>query len=264
MSQKIKIGIIGGSGLDDPKLLADYKESEADTPYGKPSSPLTLGKIGDTEVVIISRHGKNHALIPTLVPYRANIWALKDAGCSHILATTACGSLQENIKPNDFVFIDQFIDFTKHRNQTLFEDKVIHTPMAEPFCPNLRQILINSANNLKFNHHKRGTVVTIEGPRFSSKAESHMFRQFQADIINMSTVPEVVLAREAGICYGTMAMVTDYDSWKDNEEPVTWEMVVKRMEKNVDNIKKLLKEVVPKINFYDCDCQKTSADMSKK
>ena len=196
----VKVGIIGGSGLEDPKFLKDQREVEYETPYGKPSSPLMVGKISGVEVVILSRHGKGHTIMPTNVPYQANIYALKEAGCTHILATTACGSLREEIKPGELVFIDQFIDRTTKRRSTFYEkDLVCHIPMAEPFCPNLRRLLYEQARKLGFRCHERGTVVTIEGPRFSSRAESLMFRQWGGDVINMTTVPEVVLAREAGL-----------------------------------------------------------------
>lgn len=257
----IKIGIIGGTGLDDPRLLDDFQEIEVETPFGKPSSKLITGKLKGREIIIISRHGQNHSLMPTKVPFRANLWALKEASCTHILATTACGSLREEIKPGDLVFIDQFIDNTKHRNLTFFEDKVIHTPMAEPFCVNLRELLVKSARELDLLFHPKGTIVTIEGPRFSTKAESHMFRGWGADVINMSTVPEVILAREIGICYQAIAMSTDYDCWKDDEEPVTWEIIVGRMKQNADNVKKLLMAVVPKIDFYKCSCRHTAGEV---
>ncbi len=260
-NQAIKIGIIGGTGLDDPKLLSDFQELETETPFGQPSSKLTTGKLAERQVVIIARHGKNHSIMPTKVPYRANIWALKEAGCSHILATTACGSLRENIKPGDLVFLDQFIDNTKHRNLTFFEDKVIHTPMADPFCQNLRKLLVASAKELGIAHHEKGTIVTIEGPRFSTRAESHMFRGWNADVINMSTVPEVILAREVGICYQAIAMSTDYDCWKEGEEDVTWEMIVARMKENADNVKKLMMAVIPRINFYDCECKGVTTEV---
>lgn len=260
-NQAIKIGIIGGTGLDDPKLLTDFQELEVETPFGKPSSPLTTGKLGDKEVVIIARHGKDHSIMPTKVPFRANIWALKEAGCSHILASTACGSLREEIKPGDLVFLDQFIDNTKHRNLTFFEDKVIHTPMADPFCPKLRQLLVESAKKLGISYHEKGTIVTIEGPRFSTRAESHMFRSWGADAVNMSTVPEVILAREIGICYQSIAMSTDYDCWKEGEEDVTWEMIVGRMKENAANVKKLFLAVIPKIDFYDCECKNTTTEV---
>lgn len=251
----VKIGIIGGSGLDDPKILKEAQEVSVDTPFGPPASKLTTGELAGAKVVIIARHGKNHSIMPTKVPFRANLWALKEAGCTHILATTACGSLKAAIKPGDLVFPDQFIDNTKHRILTFFEDKVIHTPMAKPFCSQLRQLLIKSAQELGLAHHPQGTIITIEGPRFSTKAESKLFQSWGADVINMSTVPEVILARELGICYQTIAMSTDYDCWKEGEEPVTWEMIVERMTKNADNVKKLLLKVIPQINFYNCSCR---------
>jgi len=182
--------------------------------------------------------------MPTKVPFRANIWALKKQGCTHILATTACGSLREEIKPGDFVFLDQFIDFTRHRNVTFHKEKVVHTSMAEPFDVNLRQKLVAKAQKLGLNFHDKGTMITIEGPRFSTKAESHMFRSWGADVINMSTVPEVVLANELEIPYQAVAMATDYDCWKEGEEPVTWELILERMKTNSENVKKLLVEVI--------------------
>ncbi|HEX8948249.1 MAG TPA: S-methyl-5'-thioadenosine phosphorylase [Dissulfurispiraceae bacterium] len=251
---KVKIGIIGGSGMDDPRLMKDIREKKMRTPYGSPSSPLTIGKIQGREIVILARHGKDHSIYPTGVNFRANIYALKKAGCTHILATTAVGSLRENIRPGDLVFVDQFIDWTKHRPLTFHDEKVIHTPMGEPFCRGLRALLVESAKELKLRHHRKGTVITIEGPRFSTKAESHMFRKWGADVINMSTVPEVILAREAGICYQSIAMSTDYDCWKEGEEPVTWEMVLSIMTKNADNVKKLLLKTIPKIAHSECEC----------
>ena len=250
----LKIGIIGGSGLDDPDILKEKKEVEVDTPYGKPSSPLTVGKIEGIDVVILARHGKKHSIYPTGVNFRANIHALKSQGVTHIIATTACGSLREEIKPNDFVFVDQFIDLTKHRTLTFHDKEVIHTPMAEPFCESLRKLLIGTAKELKLKCHERGTVVTIEGPRFSTKAESKMFRQWGADVINMSTVPEVILAREAKICYQAIAMSTDYDCWKSGEEPVTWDMIVERMKLNAENVKKLILAVIPRVKKENCSC----------
>jgi len=248
----IKVGIIGGSGLDDPQLMKNIKEKKLKTPYGSPSSPLIIGKINDLDTVILARHGRDHSIYPTGVNYRANIHALKKEGCTHILATTAVGSLRENIRPGDLVFIDQFIDFTKHRPLTFHDEKVIHTPMAEPFCPQLRSLLVEAAKELKYRYHKKGTVITIEGPRFSTKAESHMFRSFGADVINMSTVPEVILARELGICYQTIAMSTDYDCWKEGEEPVTWDMILEIMTKNAENVKKLLVKTISKIHHTKC------------
>jgi 5'-methylthioadenosine phosphorylase len=245
-----KVGIIGGSGLDDPKLVRDFKEVDIDTPYGKPSSNITCGKIGENEIFILSRHGRKHQIPPTQVNYRANIWALKKLNCDYVLATTACGSLREEIGRGHFVVVDQFIDFTRNRKITFhehFEKDPVHCPMAEPFDTELRKILLETAKVLGLKCHNKGTVVTIEGPRFSTKAESHMFRQWGADVINMSIAPEAILANELGMKYAAIAMSTDYDCWKEGEEAVTWEQVFKVFRKNAENVKKLLVEVVQKI-----------------
>jgi len=247
----VKIGIIGGSGLDNPEILEDVKEISVDTPYGKPSSSLKVGKIKCVDVVLLARHGREHTIPPTQVNFRANIHALKEAGCTHILATTACGSLREEIDRGHLVILDQFIDFTRHRPITFFEkfepNDMKHTPMAEPFSAKLRDVLIKTCEELDLKHHKKGTVVTIEGPRFSTKAESHMFRLLGADVINMSVAPEAVLANEAGIPYAAIAMSTDYDCWKSDEEPVTFEEVLKIFGQNVEKVTKLLVETIPKV-----------------
>ena len=251
----MKIGIIGGSGLEDPKIIKGAREISALTSFGNPSSNLTLGKINGAEVVILSRHGKNHSIMPGNVNYRANIMALKEQGCTHIIATTACGSLREKIKPGHFVFCDQFIDRTTKRASTFYDkDKVCHIPMAEPFCRKLRIIMAETAKNLGLKFHEKGTVITIEGPRFSTKAESNLFRQWNADVINMSTVPEAILAREAGMCYAIIAMSTDYDSWHESKNPVSIGMVLKTMKQNAENVKKLIIELIPKINHHECKC----------
>lgn len=255
MATTIRIGIIGGSGLDDPGLIEKAKEKKVTTPYGAPSSPLTTGRIHGKDVVILARHGKDHSIYPTGINYRANLSALKKAGCTHVLATTAVGSLREKIRPGDLVFTDQFIDHTRQRKLTFHEERVVHTPMSEPFCARLRALLAESAKELGLRHHKSGTVITIEGPRFSTKAESRMFRSFGADVINMSTVPEVILARELGMCYQTIAMSTDYDCWKEGEEPVTWDMIVRIMHRNAENVKRLLLTTIPRIVFAECDCR---------
>ena len=182
--------------------------------------------------------------------------ALKEQGCTHIIATTACGSLREEIKPGHLVFCDQFIDRTAKRASTFYDkDKVCHIPMAEPFCSRLRNLLAQSSSKLNLKHHKNGTIITIEGPRFSTKAESRMFRQWKADVINMSTVPEVVLAREAGICYAIIAMSTDYDCFMDDRAHVTIGEVLKVIKQNAENVKKLLIDVIPKITYIDCKCK---------
>lgn len=246
----MKIGIIGGSGLDDPKILKDCEEKEIDTPYGKPSSAITCGKIGDAEVCILARHGKKHEIPPTHVNNRANIYALKLLGCANILATTAVGSLKEEIGRGDFVVLDQFIDFTRHRRVSFFDDfkdGPKHTPMAEPFSKKMREKIISSCGELKIKFHGRGTVVTIEGPRFSTRAESNIFRSWGADVINMSIAPEAALANELGLEYAAIAMSTDYDCWKTGEEPVTWEAILEIFHSNAEKMKKLLLKCVEKI-----------------
>lgn len=250
------IGIIGGSGLEDPKILKNAREINVGTPFGQPSSPLVVGEIEGKKVAIVSRHGKKHQIMPTNVNNRANIWALKEQGVKHLLATTACGSLREEIAPGQIVFPDQFIDWTSKRSSTFFDkEKVCHIPMADPFCPNLRQALIETAKQLKIAHHEKGTVVTIEGPRFSTRAESGMFRKIGGDIINMSTVPEVVLAREAGMCYQTIAMATDYDCWR-GKDSVEIGTVLQMFKKNVESVKTLMLKTIPKLSFPECGCQK--------
>src|SRR5574341_2135850 len=215
----MKIGIIGGTGLDNPEILKNSSETEIKTRYGTPSSSLVMGKIQGVDVVLLFRHGKGHTIMPSNVPNQANILALKEAGCTHIIATTACGSLKEEITPGDLVLVDQFIDRTTKRKSTFYEqNEVCHIPMAEPFCHNIRKNILEQAKKLSVRCHEKGTVITIEGPRFSTRAESHLFRQWGADVVNMTTIPEVVLAREAGIHYAAIAIATDYDCWKTNEK----------------------------------------------
>ncbi len=250
-----KIGIIGGSGLENLDILQNKKQLKINTPFGAPSDLVTTGKIGNTKVVIIPRHGRHHNIKPSDVNYRANIWAMKRLRVTHILATTACGSLKEEIKPGDFVILDQFIDRTTKREQTFYEGRVCHIPMAEPFCHKLRALAYQTARELEITVHPQGTAITIEGPRFSTIAESNLFRSWGADIINMTTVPEVVLAREAGICYQAIAMATDYDCWRETGDSVDIQQILKIMKQNANKIEKLLIKIIPKINFTDCKCQ---------
>lgn len=245
-----RIGIIGGSGLDDPQILKDVHEVTVTTPFGPPSSPLTTGRIDGTEVVILARHGRRHQFSPTQVNYRANIHAMKDAGVTHLIATSACGSLREQICRGDFVFIDQFIDFTRHRINTFadsFEDGACHTAMAEPFDADLRRALHDVSNQLGYRSHDGGTMVTIEGPRFSTRAESNMFRNWGGDVINMSVATEAALANEAAIPYAVVAMSTDYDSWNVDEAPVTWDEILAVFTENASKVKTLLMRAIPVI-----------------
>ncbi len=246
-----RIAIIGGSGFENPDILKESERVTVNTPFGEPSSSFYSGKINEVEVMILSRHGRNHTIPPSHVNNRANIWAIRELECTHILATTACGSLQQEIDRGHIVFPDQFIDFTKFRANTFhgeFEPgKLEHTPMPDPFDEHLRRLLGNEAEAMNLSYHRKGTVITIEGPRFSTRAESKMFRLWGADIINMSTAPEAILANELGIPYAAIAISTDYDSWNDEEEPVTWESVLEIFSTNVGNVIGLISNVLPKI-----------------
>jgi len=245
------IGIIGGSGLDNPDILSNPRDEKVTTQYGEPSSPLKHGVIDGVQVVLLARHGREHTIPPTQVNYRANIAALKAAGCTHIVASTAVGSLREEIHRGDLVIIDQFIDFTKQRKMTFHESfaphNPVHCPMADPYDSRLRQILIDECKSRGYPFHDHGIVVTIEGPRFSTRAESLMFRILGADIINMSIATETVLANEMGIPYAAVAMSTDYDCWKSDEEPVSWEAILKVFSENAARVTALLKGIVSRI-----------------
>lgn len=277
----VKIGIIGGSGLERPDVLQKFMAYNAYTRFGMPSSSLICGKIQRTDVVLLSRHGRDHSLTPGNVPYRANIHALKKIGCTHIIATTACGSLRESIKPGDFVLLDQFIDRTTRRVPTFYDGrargkagkKVAHIPMAEPFCKDLRSLLSAEAKKQKLRVHERGTAITIEGPRFSSRAESELFKQWGADVINMTTMPEVVLAREAGLHYAAIAIATDYDCWRSSNhrsgargersksagaesgESVNVQLVLENFAKSVEKVKKLILGTIPRVQDYGDSCR---------
>ncbi len=252
---KAKIGIIGGTGVYDSKMLKNSKELEMKTPYGDPSDKITVGKFEDTEIAFLPRHGKDHTIPPHKINGRANIYALKELGVERILAPQAVGSLREEMKPGDIVFPDQFINRTWERLETFYdEDQVCHISMADPFCIELKEKLIKNSKGKDFDFHEGGTYVCIQGPRFSTRAESNMYRQWGADIIGMTLVPEVVLAREAEICYSSIATITDYDCWK--ETAVSLDDVVKTMKKNQEKVKDILKTVVPEIpeERGNCEC----------
>jgi len=246
-----KIGIIGGSGLGKLSLFEESHTETVNTPYGAPSSSLLSGKIENKDVIIISRHGREHTIPPSHVNYRANIYALKQAGCNHILATSACGSLKEEYRMGDFVILDQFIDFTKFRKNTFFDvfepGMPVHTPMGKPFNETLRRIFIEICKSENITHHTTGTAVSIEGPRFSTKAESFMFRGFGADVINMTIATECTLANEMQIPYATLALVTDYDCWRENSEEVSWETVLENFNKSMPVMTDILYKAILKI-----------------
>lgn len=245
------IGIIGGTGLEKIDIFTNPQSIKVETEYGFPSSEIVTGEINDKKIALLSRHGREHTITPTHVNNRANISALKKLGCEIIIATTACGSLRENYKPGDFVLPNQFIDFTKHRINTFYESfkpgEMQHCAMANPFDLAISERIYNTACELEIQTHKSGTVISIEGPRFSTKAESNMFRLWGADIINMSTAPEAALANEAGLKYCVIAIVTDYDCWKEGEEEVSMELVIKNFHKSIDKVINLLTHSITKI-----------------
>ena len=250
-----EIGIIGGTGLYDPELLKNVKEIAMDTPYGAPSDAITIGALEGRRVAFLPRHGKKHTIRPTDVNSRANIFALKKLGVQRILAPSAVGSLKEDYKPGDVVFVDQFIDRTTKREQSFYTgSKVCHISVAEPMCPETRQTLIAIAKDIGIPTHATGTYVCIEGPRFSTKAESTLFRSWDADIIGMTLVPECVLAREAEVCYASISTVTDYDVWKDH--PVCADEVVATMKASVEKVKRIIFEAAARLpKERGCECK---------
>jgi 5'-methylthioadenosine phosphorylase len=252
---RAEIGIIGGTGFYDPHLVRKGREVRIDTPYGSPSDSITVGELKGRRVALLPRHGRRHTVRPTDVNSRANIHALKELGVQRILAPSTVGSLREEYKPGDLVFVDQFIDRTTRREQSFYTGpKVCHISVAEPLCPDLRKTLIEVAEAMSVTHHRTGTYVCIEGPRFSTKAESRMFRGWGADVVGMTLVPECVLAREAEICYASIATVTDYDVWKDH--PVSAGEVARTMKQNVEKVKNVITETVAKIpRERTCECK---------
>lgn len=239
--------------------MQERAEKSVKTPFGEPSDVLVTGYIEGVPCVLLARHGRDHTIMPTNINYRANIWALKEEGCTHILVTTACGSLKETIHPGDCVILDQFIDRTTKRTTTFYDGGpnclkgVCHIPMDKPFCSHTRDVIIKTAKDLgDFKTvHTQGTAVTIEGPRFSSKAESFLWRQWGADIVNMTTVPEVCLAKEVGLCYAAVALPTDYDSWRSDGDSVNVENVMRTFRENSEKAKNLLVAAVPRIASQD-------------
>lgn len=246
---KRKLAIIGGSGLEKMEIFSNVRTMDLNTPYGKCSSPVICAESETLEMYFFSRHGFKHQFSPTKVNNRAHIWAIKDFGCEAIIATTACGSLREEIHPGDLVFPNQVIDFTKFRNNTFFDsfaDGMHHTAFADPFNQSIIDQLKDIADEMKIQSHLNKTVITIEGPRFSSRAESHMFRVWGADIINMSTAPELALANEMEIPYAAIAMSTDYDSWREGEEAVSQDAVFDVFKQNAEKVTNILKAYIEK------------------
>jgi len=244
-----RLGIIGGSGLYQMEGLADVDETTPRTPFGDPSDAITTGTLGGRPVAFLPRHGRGHRVSPTNLPARANIHALKELGCEWVVAVSAVGSLREDYAPLDLVVPDQIVDRTRHRTDSFFDaGVVVHISFAEPFCPHLSGLVWEAMAGLgDVNSHRGGTLVVIEGPQFSTKAESRIYRQLGCDLIGMTALPEAKLAREAELCYAAIACATDYDSWHESKESVTVEMVVSNLSANVANAQRILRSVASKI-----------------
>ncbi|MBI2853577.1 MAG: S-methyl-5'-thioadenosine phosphorylase [Chloroflexi bacterium] len=250
------VGIIGGSGLYKIEGLTDVEEVRPETPFGMPSDEIVLGTLEGVRVAFLPRHGRGHRISPSELPSRANIFALKSLGVQWIVAVSAVGSLQEKFKPLDIVVPDQLIDRTKGRPSTFFGNGlVVHVSFADPFCPDLSKVLYDSAREAGVTAHKGATWVIMEGPQFSTRAESNLHRSWGADLIGMTALPEAKLAKEAEICYASLACVTDYDCWQQSCEAVTTEMILSNLQKNVENAKHIIKLAIPRIpGTRGCDC----------
>ncbi len=247
-----KIGIIGGSGLYKMDALQDIQEVKISTPFGDPSDALIVGQLEGAKVAFLARHGRNHHLLPTELPFRANIHAMKQLGVKYIISASAVGSLKEEVKPLDMVIPDQFIDRTKNRRSTFFgEGLVAHIAFGDPVCPNLAEVLADAVKSLNLSEvdlHHGGTYLCMEGPAFSTKAESQLYRSWGATVIGMTNLPEAKLAREAEIAYATLALVTDYDCWHQDHDNVTVEMVIANLQRNATNAQKVIQASIRRLN----------------
>jgi 5'-methylthioadenosine phosphorylase len=251
MMAQAKIGIIGGSGLYKMEALKDVQEVQVDTPFGAPSDALIVGTLEGTQVAFLARHGRNHHLMPSELPFRANIHAMKQLGVEYLISASAVGSLKEEVKPLDMAVPDQFIDRTKNRVSTFFGEGIVaHIAFGDPVCHQLAGVLADAVASLKLPDvtlHRGGTYVCMEGPAFSTKAESHLYRSWGATIIGMTNLPEAKLAREAEIAYATLALATDYDCWHPDHDSVTVEMVIANLQRNAANAQKVIQETVRRL-----------------
>lgn len=253
--QEVKIGVIGGSGIYDIEGITETRKEKVRTPFGNPSDIIVIGNLGGIPVAFLPRHGRGHSIMPSQLNSRANIYALKSLGVEQIISISACGSLKEELKPRDIVIPDQLFDRTRQRPYTFFGEGIVaHISFANPYCPELSGILYQVAKDLGLSVHLGGTYVCIEGPQFSTKAESKVFRSLGFSIIGMTNLPEAKLAREAEICYATLGLVTDYDVWKEGEE-VSVERVIGNLLANIENVKKLIKAAVSRLERKrKCEC----------
>ncbi len=246
-----RIGIIGGTGLEQLGLFSESRDVKLETPFGEPSSELQTGKVNGLEVVHLARHGRDHRIASSRVNYRANLYALREMECTHILSTTACGSLRQEINPGEYIVLDQFIDFTRYRPNTICEefqpDEFRYTPLANPFSDDLRDDLVEAVVLLKLTVHTKGTVITIDGPRFSTRAESNLYKSWGADIVNMTTAPEIILANELGIPIATIALCTDFDSWRTDIGNPTNAEIREIIDNNLNNLREILKTGLSKM-----------------
>jgi len=256
MTEKVSIAIIGGSGLYNMAGLQDSKEYNVDTPFGKPSAPIVVGTLENTRVAFLARHGRGHHITPSEVPYRANIYALKSLGVKRVVSISACGSLREDYAPGQIVIPDNIFDNTKNRARTFFgEGMVAHVGVASPFCGDLSDMAEAAVRATGATTHRGGSFIVIEGPRFSTKAESNVFRAWGMSIIGMTAAPEAFLAREAEMCYATMAHITDYDVWHENESPVTLEMVIQTLNKNTQKAQEAIRNLIRELKAERaCEC----------
>ncbi len=252
------IGIIGGSGLYKIDGIEVIKKVLVKTPFGNPSDKFTIGRLGDKEVVFLPRHGVGHRISPSNINYRANIFAMKKLGVEQIISVTACGSLKEEMKPLDFVVVDQFVDRTNSGRQMTFFDQgiVSHIVFSHPVCSELSACIYSAGKSLNLNMHNGGTYINMEGPQFSTLAESKLYRSWGMDVIGMTNIAEARLSREAEICYSTLACITDYDCWHPAHESVTLEMVMHNLQKNAENAKKIICKVIKELKLERrCSCQ---------
>jgi len=253
MSDK-KIGVIGGSGLYNMDALEDVRSVSVKTPFGEPSDEYITGRLGDVEMVFLPRHGKEHRLLPSEINYRANIYGMKKLGVTAIISVSAVGSMKEDIHPGDMVIVDQFFDRTKSRDSTFLGNGVAgHVEFAHPVCGDLSKVLYGAAKEAGATVHMGGTYVCIEGPQFSTRAESLVYRSWGVDVIGMTNIPEAKLAREAGICYATIALSTDYDCWHEEEESVTVEMILETIKNNVATARDIIRHAAPGAGS-ECSC----------
>jgi 5'-methylthioadenosine phosphorylase len=250
------VGVIGGTGLYEMEGLTDVEQVRVDTPYGETSDDILSGRLGDVRLLFLPRHGRGHRLIPTVVPYRANVWALKKLGAQWVISVSAVGSLREGIRPGDVIVVDQFIDRTRLRRNTFFDEGVAgHVMFADPVCRSLAGRLLEAAQGVEGTVHPRGTYTVMEGPAFSTRAESHLYRSWGSDLIGMTNLPEAKLAREAELCYATIALATDWDCWRTETDDVDVKEIIKILEANVAKAKEIVAAAVEDLPGRDeCGC----------